>query len=532
MSAPRPGRLAPALALLLVAAAAGCGGSGPAPHGPNVLLIVVDTLRADRLTPATMPALDRFAQGALRCSHAETPRAKTTPAVASLLTGLYPHEHGARDLTTPLPDDVPTLAEAFQRAGWTTAAIVGNFVLRDDLTRLARGFDSWVDDLPDATGVPPDDVPQRRAHSLTDGALVALGLAPPPAPPAAGPAAALVEPGRPWFLYLHYMDPHGAYDPPAEHRLFGGGAPDFIPSADSLPPDPLHAFRVALHNLLPECLTTEDDPSPTGPPQGSIDAACLRALYDGEAHYADAEIGRLLDAARAAGLLENTIVVVTADHGESLGEHRYWFEHGFYAYETTNRVPLLIAAPGLASGAYAGDISLADLAPTLLELAGLPALPARPGAPLTVGSPRGMSLARWLKDDQALADHPVFAEKLEGADLANTVQMKAVRLGDWKLIRRYAHRSMAGAEPRELVVVADELYDLGADPGEEHNLADAPPPAAPLARLQAELLRFAAADVHFADLGQQLAADAARLQAEDPQTYEILRSMGYVGDGR
>src|SRR6185295_17879839 len=233
MSAPRPGRLAPALALLLVAAAAGCGRSGPAPHGPNVLLIVVDTLRADRLTSRTMPALDRFAQGALRCSHAESPRAKTTPAVASLLTGLYPHDHGARDLTTPLPEPVPTLAEAFQRAGWTTAAIVGNFVLRHDFTRLSRGFDTWVDDLPDASGVPPDDVPQRRARSLTDGALVALGLQPPPAAPAA-------EPGRPWFLYLHYMDPHGAYDPPAEHRLFGGGAPDFIPSADSLPPDPLH----------------------------------------------------------------------------------------------------------------------------------------------------------------------------------------------------------------------------------------------------------------------------------------------------
>src|SRR5262245_25831849 len=174
------------LALLLfagLATAAGCGRAGPAaPQGPNVLLIVVDTLRADRLTPQVMPALDRFAQGALRCSHAESPRAKTTPAVASLLTGLYPHDHGARDLATPLPADVPTLAEAFQRAGWTTAALVGNFVLRDDLTRLARGFDAWIDDLPDATGVPPDDVPQRRARSLTDGAHASPGLAPPPPP--------------------------------------------------------------------------------------------------------------------------------------------------------------------------------------------------------------------------------------------------------------------------------------------------------------------------------------------------------------
>jgi len=538
MSAPRPRPFRRAAALALLLAAAACGRSGPAPHGPNVLLIVVDTLRADRLTPQTMPALDRFAQGALRFSHAESPRAKTTPAVASLLTGLYPHDHGARDLTTRLPEQVPTLAEGFQRAGWTTAAIVGNFVLRADLTGLSRGFDAWIDDLPDASGVPPDDVPQRRARSLTDGALVALGLAAPPAKPeagagspaaVAGPMQALIESGRPWFLYLHYMDPHGAYDPPAEHRLFGGGAPDFIPSADSMPPDPLHAFRLATHNLMGECLTTEDDPSPTGPPKGSIDAACIRALYDGEAHYADAEIGRLLDAARAAGLLENTIVVVVADHGESLGEHRYWFEHGFYAYETTNHVPLLVAAPGLASGAYAGDVSLVDLAPTLLELAGLPPLPERPGAPPEAHSPRGVSLARWLKQDQVLADHPVFAEKLEGADLANTVQMKAVRLGDWKFIRRYAYRTMAGSGPREFVVVADELYDLSADPGEEHDLADAPPPGAPLDRLKAELLRFANADVHFADIGQQLVADEARLRSEDPAAYEILQTMGYVG---
>ncbi|MBM3985236.1 MAG: sulfatase, partial [Planctomycetes bacterium] len=331
---------------------------GPAePRRPDVLLIVVDTLRADHLSAwgyarPTSPRLDALAADALRFTHAQTPRAKTLPAVASLLTGLYPHDHGVRDNATRIPDDVPLLAEALAGAGYRTAAVVGNFVLQDVRSGLARGFDRWDDSLPDLDGVPPDGVPQRRATSLTDAALAEL--------------QDLTAGNQPWLLYLHYMDPHGLYDPPPEHRLFDGAPPEPLPEPG--PPGALHQRRLAEFNVPPDCRL----------PDGRIDVAAVRARYDGEIRYADAQIGRVLDALAAAGRLDDTLVVVVSDHGEALGGHDYWFEHGFYAYEDTCRVPLLVRGPGLRRGTCEADVSLVDLAPTMLDLLGLPPLRAPP----------------------------------------------------------------------------------------------------------------------------------------------------------
>jgi arylsulfatase A-like enzyme len=523
------------LAAALLAPALGPAACGPAGRPPNVLLVVVDTLRADHLTSwdyarDTAPNLHAFAGSALRFTHAQTPRAKTSPAVASLMTGLYPHDHGVRDLTTPLRPDIPLLAEAFRDAGYTTCGIVGNYVLQDARSGLARGFDTWVEDLPDASGVPPDHVPQRTARGLTDGALVALGLspsddAPPESAPrsaleTAGPREPIAEGNRPWFLYLHYMDPHGSYAPPSEHDVFAPDATD--PPAlvgASMPQDgnPPHPLRVADYNIPDDCRL----------PDGTVDAACVLARYDGEIRYADAEIGRLLEALAAAGRLENTLVVITADHGESLGEHNEWFEHGYSAYEDTCRVPLLIDGPGIADGTTSADVSLVDLAPTLAELAGLPDFRAAGPVPDTVGV-QGESLAALVRDPPARPKpRAVFCEKIERADLDGTVQQKAVRLGDWKAIRRYGH--VTTDDGRELKLLSEELYDLAQDPGETRNLADSPPPGAPLAWLQAELMRFASAEVRFEDLAAQLAAQDERLQTEDPEAWRILEQMGYVG---
>jgi arylsulfatase A-like enzyme len=515
--------------LLLVGGALGGGllTSGCARRTPptNVLLIVVDTLRADRLGRAGLtPELDLLAAESIVFKRAQSPRAKTTPAVASLLTGLYPHDHGVRDLTTPLARDVPVVAEAFKAGGYRTGAIVGNYVLRDELSGLARGFDLWVEDLPNAGGVPPSDVALRKAGSLTDGALCALGLGA-PAADGAGPSKPLVKGDAPWFLWLHYMDPHGLYDPPEPYRSqaleasWDEGAIERVPPPKEPREGSVTRQWVANYNV----------PAEARLPDGGIDAGRARALYDGEVRHVDAQLGRLLRELREAGLLENTLVVICADHGESLGEHDYWFEHGRYAYEATCRVPLMVRFPdGFRDrpepGKRESDISLPDLFPTLIDVLRLPRMASLGRSHSMV---RGRSRALALMEDSGPAE-AVFCEKIERAEKARAIQSKAARIGDWKLIRRYTHLvDPDHATDRRLVVLSEELYDLAADPAEEANLIRLPPARAPLADLQRELLEFSKADQHFAELARILQARREELGREDPETLRVLKALGY-----
>jgi len=490
------------------------------PERPDILFISIDTLRSDRLSLygydlPTSPRLDEFAREALVFTHAQTPRAKTTPAMASVFTGLYPHDHGVRDLASPLDRRVPVLAEQLKSGGYKTIGIVANWVLTEERSGLARGFMVWNEELPDQVGVPPHNVQQRRATSMTDTALELLELDSAPKPE--GQRA-------PWFAWLHYMDPHGAYDPPEEHKLFDR-EPDWLPAPDSFPAHPIHKLRLADYNV----------PASAEGPDGRIDLAKVRALYDGEIHYVDAEIGRLFDALRAAGRFDSTLIIVTSDHGESLGEHRYWFEHGFYTYEATCRVPLLIHLPSkpgapAPTGLRSSDVSLVDLTPTLLEYLKLAPLPVRD---ISRTRPYGTSFARLLPEARDKR-HPVYSEKVERADLSGTIQDKAVRLGDWKLIRRYTQLLpegpgaplTSGAE-RELVVLSEELYELETDPNEERNLIGSPPAGAPVAELRALLLEFFEADTDLAELAQILQRQREELERDDPESLRNLEALGY-----
>jgi arylsulfatase A-like enzyme len=496
---------------LLCATLTGCG--RPADRPQNLLLVVVDTLRRDRVgaypdAVLRTPALERLARDGWRFDGAQAPRAKTTPSVASLLTGRYPHGHGVRDLLVPLGPDVPTLAGSLGAAGYDTAAIIGNFVLVARHSGLDRGFDHWIEQLPDRSGVPPHDAPQRSAGSLTDGALSALGLAGPP-PDGAGPQAPLVGLDRPWFLYLHYMDPHGAYTPPQEWYR--------EPSTrDPIGPAPagtaLHRPRVAEYNL-PERARLFD---------GGFDAEVVRAHYDGEVRHTDAQLGRLFDALEAAGRFEDTWIVVTSDHGESLGEHAYWFEHGLYAYEATTRVPLLVRPPGgagAAAGARAGDLSLADLAPTLLELFGLPAL--APGGAPGAGVSRP---ALFLED--APSEGPVFVFKTERADLDGSVQLRAARRGPWKLIQGHAYSTGADGEAR-LGLVREELYRVDEDPHEARDLSTDPPQQAPLEQLRADLAHLIASEGDLRAHALEQLALRRKLEAEAGEDLRLLERLGY-----
>src|SRR5437867_4204814 len=235
--------------------------------GSNVLLITIDTLRADRVgaygtASGLTPALDRLAASGLRFDAAFTPVPLTLAAHASILTGLEPFSHGIRNNTGFKLGDTPTLATMLKSAGYRTAAFVGAFVLSARFG-LNRGFDEYDDRYGHTGGRADFRVAERRAERVIEPAIEWILRPPPPAP---GAVAGGSDQRRPWFAWIHLYDPHAPYEAPPEY-------------------------------------------------------ARGRAPYDGEVAYADAMIGRGLERLRAAGQLDRSMVVVIGDHGESLGEH-------------------------------------------------------------------------------------------------------------------------------------------------------------------------------------------------------------------
>lgn len=293
--------------------------------GSNVLVITIDTLRADRLgaygNPSGLtPNLDRIAKTGVRFESAFTPVPMTLPAHASILTGLEPFKHGVRNNTAFRLGQTATLATILKEAGYRTGAFVGAFVLNARFG-LNRGFDVY-DDRVGQTGRPADlDTAERPAERVIQVAadwILGQGSK-------AVTAGGSVSP-RPWFAWVHLYDPHAPYQAPVAYR--------------------------------------------TG-----------RSPYDAEVAYTDAMIGRGLDSLRAAGQLDRTIVLLVADHGEALGEHGE-ATHGLFAYDSTLRVPMIVNAPGIPAGVVHTPVAHIDLVPTVLELLGLHVPPGLDGRSL------------------------------------------------------------------------------------------------------------------------------------------------------
>ncbi|MBA3297613.1 MAG: sulfatase, partial [Acidobacteria bacterium] len=270
---------------------------------PNILLITVDTLRADRLgaygyAAARTPVLDRLATGGVRFADATAHAPLTYPSHVAILTGRYPGAFGVRlNGMDPLPASAVTLAERLKAAGYRTGAVIGSVVL-DQSCGLSQGFDDYDDAIaaaPRATMAMADL--QRRASEITA---------------AAGEWISGQQ--GPWFLWAHYYDPHLPYSAPAKYAAAATGRP-----------------------------------------------------YDAEIAYVDAEIGALLKRVDRT----RTAIVVTADHGEALGAHGEP-DHGFFLYDATLRVPLIVAAPGLEPRVVREQVRSIDIAPTIAQLAGLP----------------------------------------------------------------------------------------------------------------------------------------------------------------
>jgi arylsulfatase len=340
------------LALLL---AAGCGQRNP----PQLLLLItVDTLRADRLgaygnPDGLTPNLDALAASSQVFTTAYPSASFTLPSIATLLTGHYPAQLDLVDNALVLPEAIPTLAQALRQRGWKTAAVVSSFVLRR-ATGLDAGFDVYDDQLPQVEASRAA-FPERVAPATTEAALAALDP--------------LLLEGKPAFLWVHYQDPHGPYTPPAPRRE-------------------RHLARArAAEDGRRQLPASTENRGLGGIPLYQIvderrDIAYYRAGYDGEVDYTDEEIGRLLAGLMERELMEDTIIVFTADHGEGMGENEYWFAHGEFLTDPAMRVPLLVRVPGRTAARREDVAGLVDLYPTLLALLGIEASSRYPGRDL------------------------------------------------------------------------------------------------------------------------------------------------------
>ncbi|MDJ0850265.1 MAG: sulfatase-like hydrolase/transferase [Myxococcota bacterium] len=452
-------RFAVALVAALGLALAACGQAKP----PNVVLIVVDTLRADHMSVygyrrATTPSLERLAREAVVFDQAFTVMSHTLPAHVSLLTGVHPTTHQVLSNGWVYDGPWPTLAMRLREAGYHTAAFVSGFPLVGR-SGLDRGFEVYE-----------DVVLGGKLHSKVDGELNNRRV-----------LAWLAERDEhPFFAWVHYFDAHTPYTWPGE-----GDLPFQIDAA----------FRAHMAELGAADLRLEDvhrmPVTFRGRELGLLEAA---NLYDSQILRVDGLIEEVRAALERAGRLDDTLFVVTSDHGEGLGQHGY-YSHGLHLYEEQLRIPLVVRAPrraGWQPGRVDTTVSLLDLVPTVLEMAGLPAEDGLHGRRL---DPRPSSARRFL-----VAQRRTFPR---GA-LAGTPELRAVRGGG-------PLKYLLDGRGRE------ELYDLAEDPGELRNLAEQRPEAV------AALRRILDARVAELDPG------SAPVEPEvDAETRRRLEELGYA----
>jgi arylsulfatase A-like enzyme/Tfp pilus assembly protein PilF len=402
--------------------------SAARPEMPNVLLVVIDTLRADHLGAygygyPTTPNIDRLADQGVVFETVVSQAPWTAPAIASLFTSLYPSVHGldggirwGESATPPnnalpfavqktLPLHHQTLAEVFRGAGYTTAGFVSNLYV-NAIFGFAQGFDHYDDEHGDYL---LDEGEVKRRAEVTN-ARVFEWL-----------KAGVQEP---FFLLVHYNDPHWPYEPPPPY------GEEFVAEyRGSLTPTTTREIVVTHHEIPP--------------PISAQDLAYIVGLYDGEIQYVDAHLGRLLETVGKIPTQRELITVLTADHGEEFLDHGA-FNHGYTLYEEQTFVPLIVSAPSrFKPRRVRQQVRLIDAAPTLLELAGVDSGGARF---------QGRSLVP-LMAGAGLAPLDAFSEA------TNIGQQSALRSADsLKLI----HSSI---DPQWL------LFDLGTDPRERRDLA-------------------------------------------------------------
>ena len=475
----RSGRYAllSSLAIGLVGLAGLVGWHRTASPPMRLLLVTVDTLRADRLgcygqrLPLT-PNLDRLASEGALLEQVVVPVPRTTQSTASLLTGLHPVSHGVRGLFWRLPENAGrTLAEILLEKGFETAAFTSNLFLRPG-QGFERGFRLYDN--------PPARWERNGSAEIVDNALDWIGRR--------------HKSDSGWFVWLHFLDPHWSYEPPSPYDRWAGG----------VRPEDLRLFRdveagrVAKGDIV------------FGQAVSKPQADRLRRLYDGEVAATDAALGHLREGLKRMGLLDGTLLVVTADHGESLGEHGYSFAHGEFLYEETLRVPAIIRLPGTIPAGRRPHrlVRNFDLMPTILEL-----LQMAPPAGLD-----GISRAAELRGaEESDSGREIYIESDRQYLLSGNPKRflpgyegswRAIRDENWKMIRI----------PRtggDLI----ELYDMRTDPAEQRDLSGHLPPEA--AGLASRLARWE-------ELASQHSGQGSQEPSLDEQQLQTLRSLGYA----
>ena len=456
--------------LLLPALLLGCS-AGETPRAKHLLLVTVDTLRADRLgcyggPNRPSPTIDALAAEGVRFEHAFVPRAMTLPSMTTFFTSRYLDEHGVLDNRMIVGEGEVLLAEHLAAAGFRTRGWNASRVLAPQRSHIEQGFG------PESYQYVADE----RRMTEQAGAFLRDEFG---------------RDGRREFLWLHYMRPHKPYKPPPPFdRRFVD--PDYRGRQDGSSAN-LDRIYVEREALAPE------------------DRRHIEAIYDGTIAYVDSLLKELLAALEASGQARDTLVVFAADHGEDLYSHNFYYYHANSVYRSSTQVPLLFRQPGaVRSGAVLpGIVESVDLVPTLLRWLAVPPLAGAEGW-------RGRDLSPLLRGDAGAAPAP---RELTVAQWGH--QIYAIRGRRWLYVDNPGRVAPDGPPAAGRYPIAQqELYDLDADPDEQVNVIGAHPEEAQ--KLRAALERWKGG----------LARGEAAVDESDERKAE-LEALGYIeGSGR
>jgi arylsulfatase A-like enzyme len=443
----------------------------PAPELPNVLLLVLDTTRADALSAlggpeGATPTLDRLAREGVLFTEARATSAWTVPTHGSLFTGLYPSRHGAHHESAGLPEDRTTLAEVLQATHQTAGFTENPHIVWDK--GFSQGFEHYDETWRERESW------EGPPHTL-DALELWLGKR---------------DRARPFFVFVNLMTPHLPYTPPLEYQerfVPTGTARSEIERFREL--DTVHAERFMTGALR---LT-----------EGEL--GVIRALYQAEVAFVDARVERLVATLERDGSLDRTLLIVVGDHGENIGDHGL-MEHQLCLYESLLRVPLIVRLPGAFEGGArrGGPVQLTDVMPSVLDVLGLPReqWPRMQGESLVAGDPPAERavIAEYMRP---VRQRRHFARADPTFDFAPfDRRLKSIQVGPWKLIASDRGET--------------ELYHVAEDPDELRDLSGSHPEERD--RLEARLRRFAPT-FDPAESGEPTI---------DEETERALRELGYV----